>query len=128
MPHLSDFDTQPHTHARGRAAESAAEAWLRRQGYRIVGRNYRSKVGEIDLVAYDGDILCFLEIKARRGRSFGSAAAQLTDRQRRRIVRAATLFVTETGYRGPCRFDVLGLDGTDDGDWEFTLLRGAFEA
>ncbi|MCM2269475.1 MAG: YraN family protein, partial [Thermoanaerobaculia bacterium] len=54
---LDDFSKLPHTRARGSAAEDAAEAYLRDQGYRIVERNVAGKLGEIDLVALDGETL-----------------------------------------------------------------------
>lgn len=102
--------------------------WLRQQGYRVVERNVRTGAGEIDLVARDGDVLCFVEIKARAGGGFGPAVSAVGAAKRRRLVRAARLWLARHPSEAPCRFDVLGLDGDGRGGWEYTLLRGAFEA
>jgi putative endonuclease len=73
----------------GRAAESLAAILLRLKGYRILARDLRSPVGEIDLIARRGRTLAFVEVKARAG----ADDEVLTARQRRRIVRAAQLFI-----------------------------------
>ena len=65
MSRLGSFDRLPHHRARGAAAEDAAETYLRSLGLRIVARNVTSHLGELDLVALDGETLCFVEIKAR---------------------------------------------------------------
>lgn len=118
-----------HTHnvGRGRVAQRAAEEHLRSEGYRIVAANWTSKAGEIDLIAYEGETLCFVEVKARSRPDHGPAVAAVDARKQHRLARAAALYLARSGYRGPCRFDVLGLDrrGTE---WEVTLIRGAFEA
>ena len=57
----------------GQEGESAAEQYLRNKGYRILARNVRSSVGELDLVAEDGQVLVFVEVKARRTDAFGGA-------------------------------------------------------
>ncbi len=124
---LTEFLRQTHTVGRGRVAQRAAEDHLARAGYRIVGRNWTSKAGEIDLIAFDGPILCFVEVKARSSRRYGPAIAAVDRRKQRRIARAASLLLSLSGHRGPCRFDVLGLD-RQEGGWQVTLIRGAFEA
>ncbi len=125
MTRLDRFRDQPHNRARGGLAEEAATRWLGREGYRILGRNVRTEAGEIDLVALDGDTLCFVEIKARASSRFGPAVAAVDRRKQRRLARAASLYLVSSGWVGPCRFDVLGIDPAKDG-WTFTLLRDAF--
>ena len=73
----------------GRAAESLAAIYLRLKGYRIIARDLRTPVGEIDLIACRGNVLVFVEVKARSA----DAVEVLTAAQRRRIVRAAELFI-----------------------------------
>ena len=126
MPTYRDFTSQPHTRASGRSAEAAAVAWLTAQGYRIETRNQATRAGELDVVALDGDTLCFIEIKARKSARHGSPLAAVGWKKQRRIARAAALYLAETGWSGPCRFDVLGLTGSDAG-WRFDLVRDAFE-
>lgn len=126
MSDFRHFTRQPHSRASGRSAEQAAVAWLEEHGYRIEARNHATRVGEIDIVARDGEILCFIEIKARRTARFDSPLAAIGWRKQRRIGHAAVLYLAASGWRGPCRFDVLGLTGSEDG-WRFELVRDAFE-
>jgi putative endonuclease len=121
------FAADDSTHRRGRQAETAGRAWLEARGYRITAANYRTAVGEVDLVGEEGDTLCFIEIKARMTAAYGPAAAAVSRRQRSRVARAAALYLLDTGWEGPCRFDVLAMDWTEDG-WRFELFRDAFEA
>ncbi len=123
---LSTFDGPSHTRARGTEAELAAVRWLARNGYRVLERNYRSKLGEIDVIARDGDTLCFLEIKARSAPSFGPAVAAVGPQKQAKIARAATAYLAFSGWEGPCRFDVLGIDRRG-GSWSFTLIEDAFQ-
>jgi putative endonuclease len=125
---LGKFGELPHTRARGAAGEEAAEAFLVASGYRIVARNVLTKVGELDVVALDGETLCFVEIKARATQEFGEAIAAVRAGKQRKIVRAAMLFLAKNRSQRPCRFDVLGLDRRADGSWSFTLIRDAFQA
>ena len=126
MPDYRHFTNQPHTRASGRSAEEAAVAWLERQGYEIEARNHATRAGELDVVARDGDVLCFIEVKARKSARFGSPLTAVDWKKQGRIGRAAALYLAATGWRGRCRFDVLGLTGSEDG-WRFELVRDAFE-
>ncbi|HEX9671331.1 MAG TPA: YraN family protein [Thermoanaerobaculia bacterium] len=119
------FQPGTHTRGRGRAGEDQAVRWLERQGYRILDRNVVNRGGEIDVVARDGDTICFVEIKARGGAAYGAALAAVTPAKQRRLARAAALHLALHGLSGACRFDVLGLDWTADG-WEYSLVRDAF--
>jgi len=119
------FLEQPHARAQGRVGEEAAEGWLRRQGYRIVDRNVCNRAGELDVVARDGDVLCFVEVKARSNRRYGPAIEAVPPSKQRRIARAAALYLAEHPTDAPCRFDVLAMDLGDDG-WRFHLVRDAF--
>ena len=121
------FRDQPDTRARGRLGEDVGVAWLEGRGYRITARNVASHAGELDVVARDGDTLCFVEIKARASRHYGAAVESITARKQRRIARAAALYLARHPHDGPCRFDVLGLDLDDEG-WRYTLVKDAFAA
>ena len=81
---LKGFGDLPHTHARGTAGEDAAEGFLQMSGYRIVARNVRTKVGELDFVALDGETLCFIEIKARASAEYGRAIEAVGPQKQRR--------------------------------------------
>jgi putative endonuclease len=102
------------TVARGASAESAAAALLARAGYRVVERNYRCIVGELDIVAYDGDVLAFVEVRSRRDASHGDAAEMVGRRKQRQVARVAGVYLA---LRAPAadqvRFDVVALTGDD---------------
>jgi putative endonuclease len=121
------FDAGQHTRARGNVGEDAAVEWLARAGFGIVERNARTPVGEIDVIAREGDVLCFVEVKARAAGTHGPAIGAVDRRKQRRLARCAGAYLATHDWRGPCRFDVLGLDGGATG-WQFTLIRNAFEA
>ena len=127
MSRLGSFDELPHHRARGAAAEDAAETYLRGLGYKIVARNVTTHVGELDLIALDGDTLCFVEIKARTRQDFGQAIEAVGPRKRKRIARAASLFLAKNRSKRACRFDVLGLDRVEDGSWRITYVKDAFQ-
>lgn len=126
---VEPFGEQPHARGRGRVGEDEAVAWLESRGYRIVERNVTNKAGEIDIVAHDGETLCFIEVKARQTDRFGPAIEGVTPAKQRRLVRAASLYLALAELDDvACRFDVLGLDAGPDGAWQFTLIQDAFQA
>lgn len=123
---MTDWSEQPHARARGRLGEDDAVRWLAAHGFEIVERNVVNHGGEIDVVAKEGETLCFIEIKARDGKLYGPAIAAVTPGKQRRLSRAASLYIAIRGlHRLPARFDVLGLDREGDG-WRYTLVRNAF--
>ena len=107
----------------GAGAEDAAERLLTRHGLEILARNYRTRFGEIDLVAREGATLVFVEVRLRSGARFGGAAASVTASKQRRIQHAARHYLSRLATQPPCRFDVVTLDFGEP-----TWLRGAFEA
>ena len=106
----------------GSASEERAAEFLARRGLAIVSRNYRTRLGEVDLVAREGDVLVFVEVRMRAADRFGGALASITPRKQRRIAAAASMFLRSFRRPPRCRFDVVALDG-DAIRW----LRGAFE-
>ena len=109
--------------SRGANAEEQAARFLARHGLEVVARNYRTRFGEIDLVAREGDTLVFIEVRMRSGDGFGGAAESIHARKQARIVAAARQFLSRLTREPPCRFDVVTLDG-DTPTW----LRAAFDA
>jgi putative endonuclease len=108
-----------------RRAEIRAARYLRSQGYRIVATNFRVKEGEIDLVAWDGDILVFVEVKSRTSSDAPEAAVGF--RKRARIIRAAQAYIARYYLqRAPYRFDIVAVNETPTRKPEFRLLRDAF--
>ena len=94
----------------GRAAEEAAAELLLAKGLSILEKNFRAKVGEIDLIARDRDEVVFVEVRARTSASYGGAAASVGGAKRRKLIRAARVWLQARAWTGPCRFDVVALD------------------
>ena len=104
----------------GPEAESLAARHLEASGYRIVARNVKSKLGELDIVARDRSVLCFVEVRLRRD---GRAAESIDPSKRRRLTRAAEHYLVSHGLsRTPCRFDVVAIAA----DGAPVLIRDAF--
>ncbi|MEQ9463014.1 MAG: YraN family protein [Haliea sp.] len=117
--------------AKGYSYEERAAQWLQAQGWRILQRNYRCKVGEIDIIAMDDSQLVFIEVRSRSNRRFASAAASVDRRKQQKLLRAATVYLRSVGAREnyPCRFDVIAFDPRQSGqDAELRWIRSAFTA
>jgi len=95
----------------GKAGEDLACDELTRRGYAILERRYRSRYGEIDIIARCGPTLVFVEVKARSGQAFGGGGAAVTRAKQQRIVRMAEDFMVRRRIVDqPCRFDVVTVD------------------
>ena len=104
-----------------RAEERCAEL-LRRAGLLLVERNWRCRLGEIDLIAEDRGVLVFAEVRMRRAFAFGGAGESVTAAKRARLMAAAGLYLSRRG-EAQCRFDVFLVDGpAGDIKW----IRDAF--
>ncbi|MBE0503799.1 MAG: YraN family protein [Desulfuromonadales bacterium] len=94
----------------GRCGEEAAALYLAEQGYRIVARNLRTPVGEIDIIAQQGKLLIFIEVKTRRSLAFGSPQEAVGPRKQRQIIRTAQWYLSDARHRGlQPRFDVIAI-------------------
>jgi putative endonuclease len=94
-------------------AEAIAADHLASRGLVIVERNFRTRHGEIDLIARDGDTLVFVEVRLRSRADFGGAAASVTPAKRERMIAASLAYLGKLGREPPCRFDVILLDRLD---------------
>ena len=104
--------------------ESLAAKYLVEQGFTIVEKNYRNRTGEIDLIAEDGEYLCFVEVKYRKDNRSGYPAEAVDYRKQRTITRVAMHYLTTHGYSEwtPCRFDVVSIEGE-----KISLIKNAYE-
>lgn len=91
--------------------EESAACHLQRAGLKIEARNYRSRHGEIDLIARDGDTLVFVEVRYRRSSRYGSASATVDARKQRKLLATADSYLQRHRLDCPCRFDVVGIEG-----------------
>jgi putative endonuclease len=111
----------------GKAGEDRAVTALERRGYAILARRYRTRHGEIDIVARDGETLVFVEVKARATAEFGTAAEAVTERKQRKLIAMATDYLARNRVTNTaCRFDVVAIDGIGDSE-VVTVYLGAFE-
>lgn len=102
------------TSARGKQGEDRACEYLRALGYRVVERNFRCKLGELDIIARDGSTLVFTEVRSRAHSRHGTPLETVTGPKQRRIARVASYYLSirRPGFEA-CRFDVVGITGDD---------------
>lgn len=106
----------------GLRGEDRAGLALRERGYRLVERNFRCKAGELDAVAYDGDTLVFVEVRARRDARFGGGLAAVGAAKQRQVARVAAAYLSIRRPRFErCRFDVVAITGD-----ELVIIQDAF--
>lgn len=112
----------------GNRGEDLACSFIKKQGYRLVTRNFRKKCGEIDIIAYENDVLVFMEVKTRSDNSKGSPLAAVTKQKQQQIIKTATYYLAENdSFDVSCRFDVLGITVTNNKPPLFELIQGAFD-
>ena len=110
----------------GKSGEDLAVAELERRGYAVLERRYRTRHGEIDIIARDGETTVFVEVKARRTAEFGTAAEAVTAQKQRRLASMALDYLTRHRLSNrPCRFDVVAIDG-EGAERTITLYKSAF--
>jgi putative endonuclease len=109
----------------GTLAENSAAAFLESQGFHIVSRNYLRRVGELDVVARDGELLVVAEVRTRASERFGGAAASVSRSKQQRIAATAALFLQRHPELRHCRvrFDVIIVR-----DGRIEWLKHAFDA
>ena len=112
----------------GKQSEEIAAQFLLSKGYRILERNYRTPGGELDLITLDGDVLVFVEVKARRRMGFGEPAFAVDRRKQRHLIRASLFYLTRKRIQNrSCRFDIVVIQETGDGRQRIDLIHNAFE-
>ncbi len=110
----------------GRSGEDRAAKHLAKLGYRVLERNYRTKQGEIDLIALDGDTVVFVEVKTRTSDAYGAPELAVDQRKQGRMVKAALGYLRQKKlHQMACRFDVVAISGEDDP--QVDVIRNAFE-
>jgi len=111
----------------GKCGEEVAADFLKEQGYKILARNYKSHFGEIDIIAWDKDTLCFVEVKTRRSQRFGTPQEAVTVSKQRQIARSALSFLKEKALLNKkARFDVVSILSLKD-ETKRELIKDAFE-
>ena len=126
---LNFFKSAFSLHAKefGKAAEEDAAKFLSEKGYKILERNYRSRFGEIDIIAKDGDVTVFVEVKARRNDNKGTSLSAVTPAKQKKISLTAIFYMKVNNILGQrVRFDVVAMDGFGQ-NLRFRLIQNAFQ-
>jgi putative endonuclease len=111
----------------GEVGERAAADYLEKVGYRIVDKNYRTRVGEIDIVAYDGQVLAFVEVKSRSNTRYGTPAEAVGTRKQKKLISVALLYISRNRpYYSNIRFDVVEVIIDRDRINKICLIKDAF--
>lgn len=113
----------------GLVGEELAARELSSRGYAILERRYRTRHGEIDIVAADGDTLVFVEVRARTTEEFGCAAESVTDAKKRKVTAMAADYLARHHVTTrPCRFDVVAIDSALSETPRISVFPSAFDA
>ena len=110
----------------GREGEVIALEFLRKKGYRILEKNYRTVFGEIDIIARDREVLVFIEVKTRAGTTFGYPFEAVNPKKREKIRKVALCYLKKQKNESPARFDVLSIT-RDRGETRIEHIQDAFE-
>ncbi|WP_457624456.1 YraN family protein [Persephonella sp.] len=111
------------SYEKGRLFEDRAVDFLKSSGYEIIGRNFKTRYGEIDIIARDGDTVVFVEVRYRKSSAFGSPEETINLRKIKKIIRAANRYISMKGLENTdIRFDVIAMD--EDG---IRHIKNAFE-
>lgn len=110
----------------GAYGESLAKNYLRDNGYLIIDENFTCKIGEIDLIAKDGDYICFIEVKSRYNTNFGSPLDSINYNKRKKIQRIAEYYILLNKLeKNHFRFDALEIF-LKDTSYHLNLIKNAF--
>lgn len=111
----------------GRRAESIAVRLLKKAGYKIITQNYRTRIGEIDIIAKEGPTIVFVEVKARRSARFGHPKQAVTYAKQRKISMVALEYLKSTDQiKSKARFDVIAVTALSD-EPKIEIIKNAFE-
>jgi len=111
----------------GKQGEALAVEFLEKNGYRVLENNFRTRYGEIDIIAIEGKTLAFIEVKTKTNSKFGNPVMAVDLRKQRQLSKTAMMYLTQKRLNDcPARFDVVGISIMED-KTEVELIRNAFE-
>ncbi len=117
-----------HNKVTGQCGEDVATGLLKKKGYKILKRNYKNKIGEIDIIAKNKDNLIFIEVKTRSTEKFGTPAEAVTYYKKQKIVNTAKMYLIENPTDLNIRFDIVEVYGSFDGECFVYEKTNHFEA
>jgi len=111
----------------GEKGESIAVEQLKKNGYKILERNYRTRMGEIDIIAKDGDVIVFIEVKARQTDTYGNPKYAVTRAKQKKIAGTAQFYLKSTNQLDKrARFDVVAIH-RKEGRQSIEIIQNAFD-
>ncbi len=111
----------------GQQSESIAVSYLKKHGYKIIEQNYRTKLGEIDIIAREKDTIAFVEVKSRKSKNFGSPKWAVTPKKQRKISMVALWYLKTTKQSNvKARFDVVSIISSHNNP-SIEIIKNAFE-
>ena len=118
------------TNERGKWAEAIAAHFLEQKRLKVLARNFNTRFGEIDIVAYDSSTIVFLEVKACKSTRYGPPELRITNEKRRHLFDAAQQYIREKGLSGQSfRFDVVTVQFDEEGRVsDSKIIQNAFSA
>ncbi len=112
----------------GKKGEGLAVSYLKKQGYKIIERNYKTKLGEIDIITDCKGCICFIEVRARNNQVFGLPEETILKKKQLQVSKAALAYIKRYKLEDKsCRFDVVSIKGVDSPDPEIKLIKNAFD-
>jgi len=113
----------------GKEGEEAAVKFLVSNGYKIIKKNFRNNLGEIDIIAEDKDTICFVEVKTRSSDQYDSPFEAVSPKKQVKITRVAVSYLQSIDkMEAKARFDVIGIDYEKEGKERISIVKDAFEA
>jgi len=110
----------------GKKAEDMAVTYLKRKGYRVIERNYSNKIGEIDIIAFEGGQLVFIEVKARKSSAYGLPMESVNYRKQMKLRQVAQSYLKQHEMpEASCRFDVVSII-LNENQSDIQLIKNAF--
>ncbi|NNF98846.1 MAG: YraN family protein [Desulfobacteraceae bacterium] len=111
----------------GKSSEEIATRFLKKKGYKILERNYRTRIGEIDIIARDKQTIAFVEVKARKSNQYGNPKWAVTPKKQKTISMVALQYLKSSNrIDSKARFDVVSIQSLDQAP-EIELIRNAFD-
>ncbi len=112
----------------GKTGEDLAVRYLKKNGYRILARNYRTPIGEIDIIAKDRETLVFAEVKTRKSTRYGHPKWAITPKKQRKLSMLALYYLKSVqGQYQKARFDVVSVRAQGPEAWDIEIIKNAFE-
>ena len=108
----------------GNAAERQACDYLKAQGLVLLDNNFATRAGEVDLIMRDGETLVFIEVRYRKNKDFGGAAASVTPQKQQRIIKASLAYQQQHAPQSSMRFDVVAIEGDNS---NLNWIKSAFD-